>query len=379
MAPEVDLSAVGLGPVEQDAYRSLVVDGGGTADALAERWGRPGEEVRGLLAAMRDLELVEESTYDSEASRWYPTAPDVALRGLLNSRQHALSVAEASVARLTDIYRRDLHHAGVGDLVEVVLGTEAVRGRFLQLELGARSEVCAFVDARPVAVNPEDNQAEAQARGRGVRFRVVIERAALDHGATLAETRAAIGPDVLVRSVDAVPTKLLVVDGAVAMAPLAVRGHDAAAVVIRAPSLVHSLSTLFEQVWAGGIPVVLDASNDLVDGRAPGPDGVDVAVLSLVLSGLTDEAAGKQLGLSGRTVQRRLKVLMDLTGATSRLQLGWEASERGWVSRAAGARPPAAVSPAAEVPDVEDSPRVSGPRGSRSRLSESNRRPSHYE
>jgi putative flippase GtrA len=29
--------------------------------------------------------------------------------------------------------------------------------------------------------------------------------------------------------------------------------------------------------------------------------------------------------------------------------------------------------------DVEDSPGVSGPRGSRSRLSESNRRPSHYE
>jgi hypothetical protein len=206
------------------------------------------------------------------------------------------------VARLTDIYRRDLHHAGVGDLVEVVLGTEAVRGRFLQLELGAREEVCAFVDARPVAVNPEDNQAEAQARGRGVRFRVVIERAALDDGATLAETRSAIGSDVLVRSVDAVPTKLLVVDRAVAMAPLAVRGHDAAAVVIRAPSLVHSLSTLFEQVWAGGIPVVLDASDDVVDGRPPGPDGVDVAVLSLVLSGLTDEAAGKQLGLSGRTV-----------------------------------------------------------------------------
>jgi putative flippase GtrA len=30
-------------------------------------------------------------------------------------------------------------------------------------------------------------------------------------------------------------------------------------------------------------------------------------------------------------------------------------------------------------PDAEDSPGVSGPRGSRSRLSESNRRPSHYE
>jgi len=27
---------------------------------------------------------------------------------------------------------------------------------------------------------------------------------------------------------------------------------------------------------------------------------------------------------------------MDLTGATSRLQLGWEASQRGWVTRSSG-------------------------------------------
>jgi len=333
VASEVDLGALGLTPAQERAYHSLVVDGGGTADSLTTRWTCSADEVSQVLGSLHDLGLVESATFETDVPRWFPTAPDVALRGLLNSRQHDLSVAETSVARLTEIFRRDLHHADVGDLVEVVLGAEAVRGRFLQLELGARDEVCAFVDARPVAVNPEDNQAEEQARDRGVRFRIVIERAAFENDATLEETRAAIGPDVIVRSVDTVPTKLLVVDRAVAMAPLSVRGYDAAAVVIRAPSLVHSLSTLFEHVWASGIPVVLDAGNDLTEGTAAGPDSLDVAVLSLVLSGLTDDAAGKQLGLSGRTVQRRLKVLMDLTGATSRLQLGWEASQRGWVTR----------------------------------------------
>ncbi|EWT00626.1 regulatory protein [Intrasporangium oryzae NRRL B-24470] len=333
MALEVDLSAIGLTEVQERDYHSLVVEGGGTAEALANRWGRPVGAVDRSLASLRDLGLVEVATIGRDAPRWFPTAPDVALRGLLNTRQHALSLAETSVARLTEIFRRDLHHADVGDLVEVVLGTEAVGARFLQLELSAREEVCAFVDASPVAVNPEDNRAEEQALHRGVTFRVVMERAAFEDEATVAEAREALGASVLLRAVERVPTKLLVTDGTVAMAPLSVRGYDAAAVVIRARSLVQSLVTLFESVWSSGIPVVPDAQGGLVDGSAAGPDALDVALLSLVLSGLTDDAVGKQLGMSGRTVQRRLRALMDYTGSTSRMQLGWEASERGWVTR----------------------------------------------
>ncbi|SCF28473.1 Sugar-specific transcriptional regulator TrmB [Micromonospora purpureochromogenes] len=333
MALELDLSALGLTAAQEREYHSLVVDGGGTVDMLAARWQRPVHEVRRVLGSLRDLGLVEVATFEGDVRRWFPTAPDVALQGLLNSRRHALSVAEMSVAALTEMFRRDLNHADVGDLVEVVLGADAVRRRFLQLELSAREEVCTFVDARPVAVSPEENTAEAQALDRGVTFRVVIERAAFEDDATVAEAREALGANALVRAVPKVPTKLLVTDGVVAMAPLSVRGYAAAAVVIRAPSLVHSLVTLFESVWAAGIPVVLDLEKGLVDGPAAGPDPDDLALLSLMLSGFTDEVVGKQLGMSGRTVQRRLRALMDFTGSTSRMQLGWEASERGWVTR----------------------------------------------
>jgi predicted transcriptional regulator len=329
---KVDLSAIGLTHAQEQEYRSLVVDGGGTENALAARWGRSADDVRRVLSSLRELGLVELATFDGQLPVWFPTAPDVALQGLLNARRHALAVAETSVAQLTEIFRRDLNHADVGDLVEVVLGAEAVRGRFLQLELSARDEVCAFVDARPVAVDPEENRAEGQALDRGVAFRVVLERAAFDDDATAAEARAALGAKALVRAVAKVPTKLLVVDGAVAMAPLSVRGYDAASVVIRAPSLVQSLVTLFEAVWDSGIPMVLHPEHGLVEAPA-GPDRLDIAIMSHMLIGLTDDAIGKQLGMSGRTVQRRLRALMALTGSTSRMQLGWEASERDWVTR----------------------------------------------
>ncbi|OKI85225.1 helix-turn-helix transcriptional regulator [Micromonospora sp. CB01531] len=333
MAMEVDLSAIGLTAAQERDYQSLVVDGGGTSEALAARWRRPVQEVDAVLVSLRDLGLAEVAAFEPGVCRWFPTAPEVSLQGLLNSRRHALSVAETSVARLTEMFRRDLNHADVGDLVEVVLGAEAVGGRFLQLELSARDEVCAFVDARPVALNPQDNRAEEQALDRGVRFRVVIERAAFEDDTTVAEARTALGSNAQVRAVAKVPTKLLVTDGAAAMVPLSVRGYDAAAVIIRAPSLVHSLVTLFESVWEAGVPLVLSPDSSLVDGPAAGPDSLDVALLSLMLGGLTDDAVGKQLGMSGRTVQRRIRALMDLTGSTTRLQLGWEASERGWVTR----------------------------------------------
>ncbi|MFI6539242.1 helix-turn-helix transcriptional regulator [Nonomuraea sp. NPDC050547] len=45
---------------------------------------------------------------------------------------------------------------------------------------------------------------------------------------------------------------------------------------------------------------------------------------------LTDEAVAGRLGLSLRTLQRRIRQLMDLAGVRTRVQLGWQAAQRGW-------------------------------------------------
>ncbi|MFF8828103.1 helix-turn-helix domain-containing protein [Streptomyces sp. NPDC015131] len=66
------------------------------------------------------------------------------------------------------------------------------------------------------------------------------------------------------------------------------------------------------------------------------PDGTDLEILALLLAGLTDASVAKQLGLGLRTVQRRVRGLMEAAGVTTRLQLGWAAYRLGWV---AGDRP----------------------------------------
>lgn len=80
------------------------------------------------------------------------------------------------------------------------------------------------------------------------------------------------------------------------------------------------------------LPLRLGASGVTEQGP-DGPDGTDLEILSLLLAGLTDASVAKQLDLGLRTVQRRVKRLMELTGVTTRLQLGRHAYERGWVTR----------------------------------------------
>ena len=57
----------------------------------------------------------------------------------------------------------------------------------------------------------------------------------------------------------------------------------------------------------------------------------DAAARQLLRLLLADAAADRQLGLSPRSVERRVQELMTLAGARSRAQLGWRATWRGWI------------------------------------------------
>jgi hypothetical protein len=57
----------------------------------------------------------------------------------------------------------------------------------------------------------------------------------------------------------------------------------------------------------------------------------DAAARQLLRLLLADAAADRLLGLSPRSVERRVHELMTLAGARSRAQLGWRATWRGWI------------------------------------------------
>lgn len=257
----------------------------------------------------------------------------MALGALLTQQRHELEQAELAAALLAQEYRAEAAQPAVHDLVEVVTGASAVTHRFLQLQLGATEEVCALVTGKPIAVSGVDNDAEELAAKRGVAYRVVVEREVLTLPSGVIELAAALGREELIRVADRVPTKLVVADRALAMVPLTGRGAEPAALVVHPSGLLESLMGLFESVWREALPLRLGAGAQVAETEFPGPDATDLEVLSLLLAGMTDASVAKQLDLGLRTVQRRVKGLMELTGVTTRLQLGWHAYEKGWVTR----------------------------------------------
>ncbi|MGI5459076.1 helix-turn-helix domain-containing protein [Streptomyces sp. CA-249302] len=324
------LGALGLDETHESAYRALVSVGAADVPDLARRLLLGEHDTERALRRLERHGLAAQSP--ARPGRWVAAPPGVALGALLTQQRHELEKAELAAALLAEEYRAAAAEPAVHDLVEVVTGAAAVSQRFLQLQLGASEEVCALVTGNPTVVSGMENDAEEQAADRGVRYRVVVERSVLDlpHGMT--ELSAALGRDEQVRVVDRVPTKLVVADRSLALVPLTSQTAEPAALVVHASGLLELLSGLFESVWRDALPLRIGA--DGVSEQEPdGPDSTDLEVLSLLLAGLTDASVAKQLDLGLRTVQRRVKHLMELTGVTTRLQLGWHAYERGWVSR----------------------------------------------
>ncbi|TQJ56526.1 helix-turn-helix transcriptional regulator [Streptomyces sp. NBC_00080] len=324
------LGAIGLDGTHESAYRALVSVGAADVPDLARRLALGEHDTERALRRLERHGLAAQSS--GRPGRWVAAPPGVALGALLTQQRHELEKAELAAALLAEEYRAAAAEPAVHDLVEVVTGAAAVSQRFLQIQLGASEEVCALVTGTPVAVTGGENDAEERATARGVRYRVVLERAVLDQPDGMTELTAALGRDEQVRVVDRVPTKLVVADRSLALVPLTGRSAEPAALVVHASGLLELLSGLFESVWREALPLRLGATG--VAEQAPdGPDATDLEILSLLLAGMTDASAAKQLDLGLRTVQRRVKGLMELTGVTTRLQLGWHAYERGWVAR----------------------------------------------
>ncbi|MGE7390653.1 helix-turn-helix domain-containing protein [Streptomyces sp. NPDC004126] len=318
------LGAIGLDEGQETAYRALVALGAAEVPDLAHRLTLPVPQTERALRHLERHGLAARSP--AHPGRWVAAPPDAALGALLARQRDELERAERAATLLALEYRAEAAEPAVHDLVEVVTGASAVARRFQQLRLGATREVCALVSA------PEGDGGDRAAAVRGVAYRVVIERELLTLPTGVREASSALARGARIRVSPAVPTRLLIADGSLAMVPLTAPGAEPAALVVHASGLLESLRGLFEAVWRESLPLRLGVTGHPEEGDG-GPDTTDLEILSLLLAGMTDASVAKHLELGLRTVQRRVKGLMELTGVTTRLQLGWHAYERGWVAR----------------------------------------------
>lgn len=321
------LADLGLGAAEESVYLSLLDLGTGTTDELSEH-GTAAE----LTEAERDealLSLVRRLLVMPVDGQTYATVdPEVALTDRLSDAERQARHVRELVETLAARHRRK-HRAGLTPeaLVEVVADIGAAKQYVVRTCRDARSEIMAM--ERPPYLEPQTapNPLEMEALQHGITHRVLYEQSAIDMPGRAHEIMQGVAFGEQARVVPSLPMRMIVVDRRIAFLP-ARRGALIVdpLLVVHPGALLDAALAAFEHIWDKAIP--LDAA-----GRAS-PVGLsedDRMLLDLLAAGLTDDAIARQVGVSPRTVQRRVSDLTGRLGARTRFQAGLQASRLSWL------------------------------------------------
>jgi sugar-specific transcriptional regulator TrmB len=326
------LDALGLSPEDEAVYGVLARRAEANSAELGEALHLPVPVVEAALSQLMACGLVKSTSDGAFAA----APPAVALGALISERQAALRSAELALVTLAEEHRKATAGRTISELIEVVTGVEAIQHRFAQVQHAARTEVRSFTTAPFVAVPPAANPVESQLVAQGVRYRVVVDRAVLAEPGAVAETIESLRSGVEVRVVESLPIKLILADIELGLVPLAVAPDgEPGAVLLHRTGLLTAMDALFELVWRHAHPIGVSTLGELTDDAATGADAdapteLDCKILALLLAGLTDQVVANQLDISLRTLQRRLRHLMDLAGVKTRMELGWYAGRHNW-------------------------------------------------
>jgi predicted transcriptional regulator len=358
------LEPLGVPQGAEDVYRALLKHGPATETRLADLVRGDRARVAAALADLTALALVRADP--GRPGWWCAESPEVTLASLVVQRQEALlerqrelDRAQGTVVELMRLSRQRV--PGTEGAVELCPDPETARRRCAHLARTAEESVLALVRLRcpdaedgaagaaGAAGSPErvdtagaprpaagldarddltaDPAELAALLTRGVAVQVVHERSALLPSGRFEQLRDAVSTGAQLRTLPALPLRLSVYDRANAVVRL---DDDAtpAALFVHRSELVDGLVTLFDLLWERAVPVPAAAEDDPARDRGAEFDDVLVALLA---AGFKDESIARHLGISASTVTRRMSRLMDLTGTSTRFQLGMQAVRRGWI------------------------------------------------
>lgn len=332
---ERPFEALGLSADADRAYPLLVATRGVAAGELARQMGVSAARAEAACGELADRDLVRVG----RDGRWYPAPPQAGLLPLLSRAQEQLRQGRELLDRLGVEYQRVHEGYRAEEIVQVVEGHAAIRQWIAQVHESAGAELAAFVRAPGEGPGAgADPLACAGTTAPRVRRRLVFERAGLEAlgmeagGAFEPQNtggptaRSPGGAAAYARVTDRLPVRMCVVDRSLALLPLAADAQppDPVMLVIRPSGLLDALVTLFESVWAASVPL----------GRTdagPPRSALHLRILAMLVSGSTDAAMARSLGVAVRTVQRHIAAMQRDAGVDNRVQLVWYAARNGWL------------------------------------------------
>lgn len=312
------LEPVGLSAQEERTYLLLLDRPGLNRSELAQLLDQSEQLTDISLSLLEAKGLVARS---SGGRGYRPAPPDVVIKALVERKHEDLRRTEASVERLLQRVREaTARRTPREEFLEVVAGEEALSARLDQLQRTVQRDALGFITAACPYRAPQSTF--ERARARGVQIRMVYDREALERADMLDTARRQIAIGGQVRVAESVPATLAIFDRDVALIP----EHDGVqgALLVGTSAVLDVLVEFFESMWDRASPLPV-ANGDAETGQVV-PDYDDL--ITLLASGYKDDSIARRLGLSTRTMDRRVHSLMKALDAATRFQAGWVAAHR---------------------------------------------------
>jgi DNA-binding CsgD family transcriptional regulator len=315
----VYVAAIRLGTPTRSALRDGDLDDEAVSVATKEL------VARGLLASTEDPDT------------WQVVPPRDALPRYAESVERRMETTRTTATEVDALWRR-----AVGDRpthipsdVEMITGVAEVAYRISSLHSTAARRLWWAVDSslaarqllREVAARPHLLTVR-----EGVERRLALDTSLLEDADAMAFVERIRAEGHPVAFGHGIPFSVVVADTSVAIVDLTALDQDGeGSFEVRMRPPVRALIRLFEAIWVLATPYwqgLLDAPR--TPDRLPLAER-DQRILALLTTGASDQVIARQTGVSVRTVERRVRYLMDRLGAATRFQAGVQAARRGWV------------------------------------------------
>lgn len=267
---------------------------------------------------------------------WEIVPPETALPRLAGALEARARSTRATAGELGAMWRQSMTDPGEAKLVgvEMLRSVDQVVHAAYALVAAAEVRIRQFLDDSPASLRliREDPLVLGRPQIPLSAITLVVDVALFEHDEVLATLEASAEAGVRVTVADGLPFSGLIVDDKAALVDLS--RHDPRAdgsFVVRRLPAVAALAALCDIAYELSTPMgpTLAVRSGEIEG-APLAER-DRRVLSLLASGATDQQIARSLGVSTRTVERRVAILMQGLAAGTRFQAGVQAARRGWI------------------------------------------------
>ncbi len=245
------LRQVGLNRYEASVYLGLVTDQSARVVEIARRTGVPQPKVYQALDALVDKGFC--ALGSDAVNRYRPIAPRVALEAKVKDLRKQEEEAHALATELEGLMIAGQGRELWAPPLEIVKGTRQIVTLMVERLAAAREEILYYGKSPQIPALEMAEAMHAKAE-EGIRLRLLFER---DYLTPLEESEDSAREVALframkaeVREIEHLPTKLLCVDGAIAMLSISRSGGDSFLVlVMRQEGFVEHILSSFEYHW----------------------------------------------------------------------------------------------------------------------------------